>query len=144
MNLLKNKNTSIRQQSALECVPNAPNPRNPRARASHTVTTGEKTLEMKLRKAIEQRGGMAVKLTSQLHRGLPDRLILMPEGLSFFAEVKTTGKQPTKLQVSVHRDLRKLGFQVFVVDSLTSLERTVNLIDVAIMAKRIQNEGNKL
>lgn len=100
-----------------------------RARASHTATTGEKILEAKLRKAVETRGGQALKLTSQLHRGLPDRLVLMPGGHTYFAEIKTTGKRPTKLQQAVHRDLKALGFDVFVVDSQKSLETMLSWLD---------------
>ena len=109
-------------------------------RASSIVPESEKALEDRLRREVESRGGKAVKLTSQLHRGLPDRLILMQGGLAFFVEVKTTGKRPTKLQQAVHRDLRTLGFQVFVVDSTASLEKAVALIDRAVIAQRILKE----
>ena len=111
-----------------------------RRRASPVAPEGEKALEARLRREVEARGGKAIKLTSQLHRGLPDRLILMQGGLAFFVEVKTTGKRPTKLQQAVHRDLRTLGFQVFVVDSTASLEKTVALIDRAVIAQRILKE----
>lgn len=81
------------------------------ARASHIVVESEKTLERKLRKEVEKRGGQALKLMSQLHRGLPDRLILMPGGRTYFAEIKTTGKKPTELQRHCHGQLRSLGFK---------------------------------
>ena len=124
----KNKKTPIRQQSNIGGLPNRTSTHF-LARASHIVTTGEKVLEARLRKAVEERGGMAVKLTSQLHRGLPDRLVLMPGGKAFFVEVKTTGKKPTKLQAAVHRILREQGFQVFVVDSEQTLQETLTRID---------------
>ena len=53
----------------------------------------------------------------------------MPGGKAFFVEVKTTGKKPTKLQAAVHRILRELGFQVFVVDSEQTLQETLTRID---------------
>ncbi len=124
----KNKKTPIRQQSNIGGLPNRTSTHF-LARASHIVTTGEKVLEARFRKAVEERGGMAVKLTSQLHRGLPDRLVLMPGGHAWFVEVKTTGKKPTKLQAAVHRILRELGFQVFVVDSEQTLQETLTRID---------------
>jgi len=110
------------------------------ARASHIVTESEKTLEAKFRKACESRGWMAIKLLAQLHRGLPDRLVLAPFGLAFFAEIKTTGKKPIKLQKHCHAQLRKLGFQVFIIDSTTSLEQAVALMDRAVIAERIRRE----
>lgn len=109
-------------------LPNTPNTLT-RVRASHIVTESEKTLEAKLRREAEKRGGMALKLSAQLHRGLPDRLILMPGGLTYFAEIKTTGKKPTKLQEKCHRELRSLGFTVWVVDSTQKLEDFLFLID---------------
>ena len=103
------------------------------ARASHIVTESEKTLEAKLRKGVEKRGGMALKLSAQLHRGLPDRLILMPGGRAYFAEIKTTGKKPTKLQEKCHRELRALGFTVWVVDSTQRLENFLTIIGILSM-----------
>jgi hypothetical protein len=108
------------------------------ARASHTES--EKVLEAKLRKAVESRGWMALKLLSQLHRGLPDRLILAEYGITFFAEIKTTGKKPTKLQLHCHAQLRELGFQVFVIDTTATLETAVALMDRAVIAERIKRD----
>ena len=99
------------------------------ARASHTGPESEKTLEAKLRKEIEKRGGMALKLLSQLHRGLPDRLILMPGGWALFAEIKTTGKKPTKLQCHCQQQLIQLGFSVGVIDSTERLNEMLEVID---------------
>ena len=100
----------------------------------------EKTLEAKFQSEIRKRGGMALKLLSQLHRGLPDRLVLMPYGLTFFTEIKTTGKKPTRLQAFCHQQLRALGFEVFVIDSTKSLEYALAMIDRAVIARRIQKE----
>lgn len=91
----------------------------------------EKYLEAKLRREIEKRGGLALKLTSQLHRGLPDRLVLMPGGLAYFVEVKTTGKKPTDLQTATHHRLSDLDFVVAVVDSTESLDVFLAVVDTA-------------
>lgn len=100
----------------------------------------EKVLEAEFRKEIESHGWMALKLLSQLHRGLPDRLVLTEFGLAFFAEIKTTGKKPTRLQKHCHEAIRKLGFQVFVIDSTESLETALALINRAVIAERIRRE----
>ena len=39
-----------------------------------------------------------IKLLSTFVKGLPDRLILCRGGFVGFAEIKTTGKKPTKIQ----------------------------------------------
>lgn len=100
----------------------------------------EKVLEARLRTECTRRGWTALKLLSQLHRGLPDRVILVPFGMTFFAEIKTTGKKPTRLQKHCHELLRKLGFQVFVIDTTESLEMALALMDRAVIAERIKRE----
>lgn len=85
-----------------------------------------------------------MKLSAQMHRGLPDRLILMPGGLAFFAEIKTTGKKPTRLQQHCHALLRGLGFNVFVIDSTESLEFALACIDRAMLARKHWEEATGL
>ena len=39
-----------------------------------------------------------------------------PDGKAGFVEVKSPGKKPRKIQLLRHQQLRRLGFQVFVLD----------------------------
>ena len=89
----------------------------------------EKVLETKLRKAIELRGGIALKLSSQLHRGLPDRMVLMPHTMIYFVEMKSSGKRPTALQRLCHDRLRKLGYFVAIIDSSEALDNFLYVVD---------------
>lgn len=89
----------------------------------------EKTLEARLVREIEARGGMALKYTSQYHRGIPDRICLLPGGLSIFVELKSTGKKPTKLQQHAIAQLANLGFWCAIVSSTTTLEKLLQFID---------------
>ena len=93
------------------------------------LSHSEKTLEARLRKEVEARGGMALKLLSQLHRGLPDRLILLPGGWTIFVELKSTGKKPTLLQRHCHEQLRQMDFPVFVVDSEVTLNAVIEVVE---------------
>lgn len=88
----------------------------------------EKKIEARLTREVTRLGGMSVKLTSQFHRGLPDRLVLMPEGRAYFVELKTTGKKPTELQAHTHAQLRRLGYFVAVVDSFAALDDFLLLV----------------
>lgn len=81
----------------------------------------EKLIEKKLREEVKSLGGIALKLYSAYHTGLPDRLILMPGGRASFAEIKTTGKKPTMLQEKAIAELRALGFEAEVIDSQEAL-----------------------
>ena len=77
----------------------------------------EKNIEQKLVKAVKSTGGIAPKLTCPGFDGMPDRLVLMPEGRIGFVEVKVPGKEPRPLQVRRHEMLRSLGFKVYVLDA---------------------------
>ena len=77
----------------------------------------EKVIEQKLAVAVKQAGGMALKFVSPGFDGMPDRIVLLPDEHIAFVEVKAPGKKPRPLQLARHRLLRKLGFQVYVIDS---------------------------
>jgi len=76
----------------------------------------EKTIERKLVKAVKGMGGMAPKFVSPGYDGMPDRIILLPGGKIAFVEVKAMGRKPCPLQLHRHEILRRLGFEVFVLD----------------------------
>ena len=76
----------------------------------------EKQVESKLVKAVKAAGGICPKLVSPGMNGMPDRLVLMPEGRVVFVEVKAPGKLPRPLQERRHAQLRRLGFRVAVLD----------------------------
>ena len=77
----------------------------------------ESQLERKLVHSVARAGGLALKFTSPGMAGVPDRLILLPEGRIAFAEMKAPGKKPRPLQLHRHAQLRALGFRVYVIDS---------------------------
>ena len=77
----------------------------------------EKIIEQHLVKAVKNSGGIAPKLVSPGFDGMPDRLVLLPRGKIGFVEVKAPGKEPRPLQVARHGLLRRLGFNVYVLDA---------------------------
>ena len=81
----------------------------------------EKSLERKLGQEVARMGGIALKFVSPGMAGVPDRLLLFPEGKIAFVEVKAPGKRPTPLQRLRHERFRDLGFRVFVVDSVDQI-----------------------
>ena len=76
----------------------------------------EKHIEQKLVKETKAMNGIAPKLVCPGFDGMPDRMILLPEGHIGFVEVKSPGKVPRPLQAARHRMLRNLGFKVYVLD----------------------------
>lgn len=81
----------------------------------------EKQIENKLTMAVKKAGGIAPKLVCPGFAGMPDRLILLPDGHVGFAELKAPGKKPRPLQLARHRLLRELGFKVYVIDDIAQI-----------------------
>ena len=88
----------------------------------------EKTIEYKLSQAIKAMGGIAPKFVSPGFDGMPDRLVLLPNGKIAFVEVKAPGSKPRPLQVSRHGMLRRLGFQVYVLDDAEQIPQIIKEI----------------
>lgn len=86
----------------------------------------EKLIEKTLVDGIKELDGWALKLPCTYVAGLPDRMVLLPGGRIFFAEIKTTGKKPTAVQKLIHERLRRLGFTVYVIDTLDQLNEILN------------------
>lgn len=81
----------------------------------------EKQIEQKLVQSVRKSGGMCLKFVSPNFDGMPDRLILLPGGKIAFAELKAPGKKPRPLQLARHKSLMKLGFRVYIIDSVEQI-----------------------
>ena len=86
----------------------------------------EKSIEQKLARATKGRGGICPKLVSPGFDGMPDRLVLLPQGEMGFVEVKAPGERPRPLQAVRHRLLRRLGFKVYVLDCGEDIPRILD------------------
>lgn len=78
----------------------------------------ESRIEAATTQAAKQVGGKALKWVSPGNPGVPDRIVILPGGRIIFVECKAPGKKPTALQAKVHDQLRALGCDVRVIDSL--------------------------
>ena len=81
----------------------------------------EKQIENKLATEAKKLGGIALKFVSPSFDGMPDRLVLIPDGHIAFVERKAPGKKAGPLQLARHRLLRSLGFRVYVIDSVEQI-----------------------
>lgn len=86
----------------------------------------EKYIEREFNKAVCKIGGKALKFYSHLDIGYPDRIVLLPKGQIAWAEMKSTGKKPTKIQTRRHAELRAMGFKVYVIDSIQGMNKIIN------------------
>lgn len=86
----------------------------------------EKYIEEKLVKKTKLSNGLCIKLTSMI--GLPDRMLLFPKGKIGFVEVKRKGQKPRAIQEKRINDLRKLGFNCFILDDTKDISRIIQEI----------------
>jgi len=82
----------------------------------------ERDIERRLRLGIKALGGKAYKFSSPGNNGVPDRIVLI-QGKSFFVELKRPGKNLSPGQRAVKRDFKKLGFEVYKIDSIEDVDR---------------------
>lgn len=88
----------------------------------------EKKIEQYLCMKAKKAGGIAIKLISPSFAGMPDRMILLPQGKIIFVELKTEGRKARKLQLSRHIMLRNLGFFVIVIDQIEQVDKLFDYI----------------
>ncbi len=88
----------------------------------------EADVERKLIRAVREAGGLALKFVSPGLAGVPDRLVLLPGGRVAFCEVKAPGEKPRPLQEYRMEQIRKMGFQVYVIDGVEQIHEMIQEI----------------
>lgn len=88
----------------------------------------EKILEKKLTVEVIRIGGWSIKFTSPYMTGMPDRLILMPGGKAYWAEMKTTGKRANPKQLTRQKQLQDLGFVSVIISTEEELQNFIKSI----------------
>ena len=92
------------------------------------MTELERDIERKLRTMEECHGGLCLKWVCPGWAGVPDRIVLLPEGRVRFVELKRPkGGKVSKLQLWWRKKLIGLGFQFWIIwdqDDLDSFEES--------------------
>ena len=65
------------------------------------------------------------KFTSPMHRSVPDRLFLGPNGVSFFIEFKAPGNTVTEKQEREIRRILELGHRCYVINDIEEGKRVI-------------------
>ena len=89
----------------------------------------EKTIEQEVVNQVKKRGGICPKWVSPSFAGVPDRLVFLPDGKFGMVEVKRSKGKPRALQVSRHKQLKRLGFTVYVLDGLEQIGGILDAIE---------------
>ena len=82
----------------------------------------EKDIERYLVQRVKKLGGVCFKWVSPGHAGVPDRIVLLPEGRIVFLELKRPGCKPSKLQLHVLTQLERMGCQAGWADSQEAID----------------------
>lgn len=89
----------------------------------------EGSIERALAIRVKKMGGMAVKFVSPGLDGVPDRIVLLPDGKIAFVELKAPGKKLRVLQEKRKRQLEKLGFSVYAIDDVEQIGGVLSEIE---------------
>ena len=88
----------------------------------------ESEIERKLVAAVRHHGGKAYKLVSPGNNGMPDRLVILPDGKVYFVELKTdTGRLSLNQRMQIGR-LERLKQNVRVLYGMKDVERFIDEI----------------
>jgi len=82
----------------------------------------ESTLERRLVSEVKRIGGEAPKWVSPGNRGVPDRIVILPDGRTIYVEMKAPGKPLDPLQAKWARKLLGMGHRHYKIDSNESID----------------------
>lgn len=89
----------------------------------------EKKIERHLVESIKRIGGMCLKFVSPSTSGVPDRLIILPEGRIIFTEIKTDKGRLSKIQKFIIDEMKKRGADVRVLYGLKDVKEFIAEIE---------------
>lgn len=85
----------------------------------------ESSIEKRLVREVERIGGKAPKWVSPGNRGVQDRLVILPGGITVYVETKAPGKPLDPLQEKWAKTLRAMGHKVYKIDSVGDIDRFI-------------------
>lgn len=72
----------------------------------------EAQIESRMRRMVLDRGGLCYKFTSPGDAGVPDRIVITPEGRTIYVELKTAVGRMANIQKWQHARMRERGADV--------------------------------
>ena len=86
----------------------------------------ESTIEKHLVAQVKALGGMAYKFTSPAHRGVADRVVCLPDGQTWFVELKAPGGRLSELQKIFAEDMARMNQRYVCLWSKEQIEEWLN------------------
>ena len=91
----------------------------------------ESTIEARLVRMVRARGGLCYKFVSPGNPGVPDRLVITPDGRTFYVELKNEVGRLSSIQKWQHEELRKRHADV---RTLKSIDEVAAFVEEVIPA----------
>ena len=88
----------------------------------------ERDIERYLVDRVHELGGEAYKFTSPSHRGVFDRIVVMPRGIVWFVELKTSTGRMSRLQELFQKRLTELGQRNVVLSSRDAVNNFIEIL----------------
>ena len=86
----------------------------------------ERDIELFLKKRVEHLGGRCLKFPATFEEGIPDRLVIIPQGLIAFVELKRPkGGRLSEMQKYQIQKLRDLGCKVYIVHNYAEVDEMI-------------------
>lgn len=92
---------------------------------------------------IARMGGRAYKFVSPGNDGVPDRVVCLQNGRTYFAELKTASGKLTNLQKVQIERLRDLGQKVFVLKGLAGVVEFFKILGRDDTAERLSKRAER-
>lgn len=86
----------------------------------------EKNVERHLVEGIKKLNGMCLKFVSPGNSGVPDRVVILPNGRIVFAELKTETGRLSKLQAHTIDEMKKRGADVRVLYGVKDVKEFID------------------
>jgi len=91
----------------------------------------EKQVEAYFKKRVEEIGGRTYKFVSPANRGVADRIACMPDGSTWFVEIKTVGGTISPLQRVFGAEMHRLKQNYTVIWSKGDVDTWVKSLSLA-------------
>lgn len=89
----------------------------------------EKQIEAYLVKRVKALGGVAYKFVSPAHRGVADRVVCLPDGQTWFIELKTEGGRLSALQQVFGKEMERMNQRYCVLWSKEQVDEWVTRVN---------------
>ena len=86
----------------------------------------EKAIERYLVERCREHGLPCLKYSNPNCVGYPDRLIVLPDGMVLWVELKSKGRKPSKIQLARMDELTDLGHSAVVIDNKAAVDDLLN------------------